>query len=151
MQLGCYPVAVVILHVNKTWNWLLLNLIREDYMRSMYWQQNLGNHLNICFLAQGNQEKPVSNWPVAGPSKYWLLTSSPPSKVNKKQCPHTTTNTRTITAHTRQLQQYTRSTNKNYTKYNLKLTTKHKRKIRILQHVQKVKTPKQESIVYSFF
>ena len=35
LQLGCYPVAVVILHVYKTWNWLLLNLIREGYMRSM--------------------------------------------------------------------------------------------------------------------
>ena len=35
LQLGCYPVAVVILHVYKTWNWLLLNLSREDYMRSM--------------------------------------------------------------------------------------------------------------------
>ena len=29
---------------------------------------NLGNHLSICFWAQGNQEKPVSRWPVAGPS-----------------------------------------------------------------------------------
>jgi len=28
---------------------------------------NLGNHLSICFSAQGNQEKPVSRWPVAGP------------------------------------------------------------------------------------
>ena len=35
LQLGCYPVAVVILHVNKTRNWLLLNLNREGYMRSM--------------------------------------------------------------------------------------------------------------------
>ena len=34
-KLGCYPVAVVILHLNKTWNWLLLNLSREGYMRSM--------------------------------------------------------------------------------------------------------------------
>ena len=31
---------------------------------------NLGNHLSICFSAQGNQEKPVSRWPVAGPSEY---------------------------------------------------------------------------------
>jgi len=22
LQLGCYPVAVVILHVHKTWNWV---------------------------------------------------------------------------------------------------------------------------------
>ena len=35
LQLGCHPVAVVILHVNKTWIWLLLNLSREGYMRSM--------------------------------------------------------------------------------------------------------------------
>ena len=35
LQLGCYPVAVVILHVNKTWNWLLLDLSREGYMRSL--------------------------------------------------------------------------------------------------------------------
>jgi len=35
LQLGCYPMAVVILHVNKTLNWLLINLSREGYMRSM--------------------------------------------------------------------------------------------------------------------
>ena len=31
---------------------------------------NFGNHLSICFQAQGNQEKPVSRRPVAGPSEY---------------------------------------------------------------------------------
>jgi len=51
---------------------------------------------------------------------------------------------------TRQLQQYTRPTNNNYTQDNLKLATKHTTQIRILQHVQKVKTPKQDSTVYSF-
>ena len=35
LQLGCHPVAVVILHVNKTRNWLLLNLNWEGYMRSL--------------------------------------------------------------------------------------------------------------------
>jgi len=35
LQLGCHLVAVVILHVYQTWNWLLLNLSREGYMRSM--------------------------------------------------------------------------------------------------------------------
>ena len=35
LQLVCYPVAVIILHVYKIWNWLLLNLSREGYMRSM--------------------------------------------------------------------------------------------------------------------
>jgi len=64
-------------------------------------------------------------------------------KYKIKQCTHSTTNTHKITTHTRQLQQYTRSTNNNYTKVNLKLATKHTRQIRILKHVQKVKTPKQ--------
>jgi len=45
------------------------------------------------------------------------------------------------TTHTKQLQQYTRPTNNNYTQDNLGLATKHTRQIRI-QHVQKVKTPK---------
>ena len=54
----------------------------------------------------------------------------------------TTTIHTTITIYTRQLQQYTRPTNNNYTKDNLKLATIHARQIRILQHVQKVKTPK---------
>jgi len=31
---------------------------------------NVGNHLSICLYAQGNQEKPVSRWPVAEPSEY---------------------------------------------------------------------------------
>jgi len=35
LQSDCYPVAVVILHVNRTCNWLLLNLSLEGYMRSM--------------------------------------------------------------------------------------------------------------------
>ena len=52
------------------------------------------------------------------------------------------------TIHTRQLQQYTPSTNNNYTQDNLKLATKHTRQIRI--HVQKIKTPKQDSTVYNF-
>jgi len=41
---------------------------------------NVGNHLSICLQTQWNQEKPVSRWPVAGPSEYWLLASSPASK-----------------------------------------------------------------------
>jgi len=31
---------------------------------------NLGNLLSICLQTQGNQEKPVSKWPVVGPSEY---------------------------------------------------------------------------------
>ena len=29
---------------------------------------NLGSHLSICLWTQGNQENPVSRWPVAGTS-----------------------------------------------------------------------------------
>jgi len=47
---------------------------------------NLGNHLSICLQTQGNQEKPVSRWLVAGTSEYWILASSPASKVKKQQC-----------------------------------------------------------------
>ena len=42
---------------------------------------SLGNHLSICLQTQGNQEKPMSRWPFAGPPEYWLLASSPASKV----------------------------------------------------------------------
>ena len=31
---------------------------------------------------RGNQVKPVSRWPVAGPSEYWLLASSPAGTLN---------------------------------------------------------------------
>ena len=58
-------------------------------------------------------------------------------------------NTLKITTRTRQLQKYTRSTNNNFTEDNLKLATNHPRQVRI-QHVQKIKTPKQDSTVYSF-
>jgi len=77
MQLGCHPVAAVILHVYNIWNWLLLNLIGRAT-----WEACSGNleswepsqHLLI------GTEKRLSRWPVAGPSEYWLLTSSPASK-----------------------------------------------------------------------
>jgi len=68
----------------------------------------LGNHLSICLYTQGNQEKPVSRWPVAGPSEYWLLASSPASKVKTAIHTQNTTNTyKMTTIHTIQLQQYT--------------------------------------------
>ena len=58
---------------------------------------NLGNHLSICFWAQGNQEKPVSRWPVAGPSECWPVASSPAFKVKKKKThTHTTKKLRTF-------------------------------------------------------
>jgi len=85
---------------------------------------------------------------MAGSRTFRVLTCSQQSGIEskkKKQYTHSTTNTHKIT-HTIQLQQYTRSTNNNYPKDNLKLGTQHPRKIRI-QHVQKVKTAKQESPV----
>jgi len=38
-----------------------------------------GNHLSIRSWTQGKQEKPVSRWPVAEPSGYWLIASCPAS------------------------------------------------------------------------
>ena len=35
LQLGCHPVAVVIVHVYRIWSWLLVNLSREGYMRGI--------------------------------------------------------------------------------------------------------------------
>ena len=61
---------------------------------------DVGNHLSICLYTQGNQEKPVSRWPVAGPSEHRLLASSP---ACKQQYTHSTANTHKITTtiHTR--------------------------------------------------
>ena len=90
---------------------------------------------------------------MAGRRTFRRLTSSQQSGIqskNKKTAmPTQYNNTHKITTHTRQLRQYTWSTN-NYTKDNLKLATTHTRQIRIVHHVQKVKTPKQENTVYSF-
>ena len=45
-------------------------------MRSMYWQ--LGTFGTIsAFAFRRRETKPVSRWPVAGPSEYRLLASSP--------------------------------------------------------------------------
>jgi len=49
LQLGCHPVAVVILHVNKTWNWLLLRFksggLHEKHVVATW---NVGNRLSVC-------------------------------------------------------------------------------------------------------
>jgi len=50
----------------------------------------------------------------------------------------------------KQYNKYTQDNYNNYTQDNLKLATIHTRQITIVQHVQKVKTPKQDSTVYSF-
>ena len=114
-------------------------------MRSMQWQ--LGILGTISAFAFRNREttkkKPVSRWPVAGPYEYRLLASSPATKEktkNKSNAYIVQQIHKRKTSHTRQLQQYIRSTNNNYTQDNLKLATEHVRQIRI-QRVQKVKHP----------
>jgi len=94
-------IIVIIIIIFIYWNWVVTRWQWLFYMYTEYeigyskfksgglhekhvvatW--NVGNHLSICFYAQGNQEKLVSRWPVAGPSEYWLLASSPASKVKK--------------------------------------------------------------------
>jgi len=41
--------------------------VREKHVVATW---NLGNHLSIYLQTQGNQEKPVSRWPVTEPSGY---------------------------------------------------------------------------------
>ena len=117
-------------------------------MRSMQWQLGiLGTISAFAFryretkknLRRGgrSQDLPDTDFQPA----VWHL------KYKKKgqDRPHSTTNTHKITTHTRQLQLYTRSTNNNYTKYNLKLETKHTRQIRI-KHVQKAQHPSKRAV-----
>ena len=81
----------------------------------------LGTISAFAYRHRETKKKPVSRWPVAGPSENWLIASSPAFNVKKKeQYTHSTTNTHKITIHTSQLQQYTRSTNNNYPKYNVR-------------------------------
>jgi hypothetical protein len=60
-------------------------------MRSMQWQ--LAVLGTICAFAyrqtQGNQEKPVPRWPVAGPSGYRLLASNPATNSNNTHSKNT--------------------------------------------------------------
>jgi hypothetical protein len=73
--MGRHPVAVVNLHTTYA------RTMKVDYSRFSWgrakWEacgSNLerknGNHPSICSRTQENQEKPVSRWPVAGPSGY---------------------------------------------------------------------------------
>jgi len=45
-----------------------------------------GNNPSICSRTQENQVKPVSKWPVAGPSGYWLLASRPVDILHRIIC-----------------------------------------------------------------
>jgi hypothetical protein len=64
--MGCRPVAVVITHVYTSKNRKSLGLPEKHAVAT----GRLGNHLRIRFWTEGNQEKPVPRWPVAGPSGY---------------------------------------------------------------------------------
>jgi hypothetical protein len=75
-----------ILHTHGLWRSITLDLVGEGYMGSMWWQlakENNRNHPSICSRTQENQEKPVSRWPVAGPSSYWLLSCCLASKSSR--------------------------------------------------------------------
>jgi hypothetical protein len=63
---GCHPVAVVTLHLNyvKPTKFKMGGLHEKHVVAIWY----LGSHLSIYLHAQGNQETPVTRWPVAGPS-----------------------------------------------------------------------------------
>ena len=80
--MGCHPVAVVFFTCIQNMK-LVTNKFKSGGLHEKHvvatW--NFGNYLSICLQTQENQEKPVSRWPVAGPSEYWLLASSPASQV----------------------------------------------------------------------
>jgi hypothetical protein len=72
--MGRHPVAVVISHITyaQTMKVNTLDLVGEGYMEacSGNLERTNGNHPRSCSRTQENQEKPVSRWPVAGPSGY---------------------------------------------------------------------------------
>ena len=69
---------------------------------------NLGNHLSICFSAQGNQEKPVQlwttvvlkldefltsvldggQWLASGPDRFTLEEREPAIRLSRRMCEH---------------------------------------------------------------
>jgi hypothetical protein len=59
-----------------------LDLVEVGYMGRMQWLlgREMGTIPAFPSRTQENQEKPVSGWPVAGPSGFWLLASRPASK-----------------------------------------------------------------------
>ena len=60
MQLGCHPVAVVILHVHKYDKVARKFKSGGLHERHVVTTWKLGNHPSIRLWTQGNQEKPVS-------------------------------------------------------------------------------------------
>jgi len=65
-------VALVILHVDKYEGKKVTRKFKSGGLHEKHvvatWK--LENHLSIRLQTEGNQEKPVSRWPVAGPSGY---------------------------------------------------------------------------------
>ena len=119
-------------------------------MRSMQWQLGmLGTVSAIVFrhreteknLCRGGRSQDLPNtdfWPVVRHIK------------EKQQYTHSTANThQTTTIYTRQLQQYTRPNNNNYTQDNLKLATKQMRQFRT-QNVQKGKNAQVKEYCLQF-
>ena len=70
--MGYHPVALVILHVHKYGGKKVTKEFKSGglHERHVVATWKLGNHLSIRLQKQGNKEKPVSRWPVAGPSGY---------------------------------------------------------------------------------
>jgi len=60
-----------------------LDLVGEGYMGSMQWQlgKEMGTISAFASRTQEKPRKPVSRWPVSGPSGFWLLASRPASKI----------------------------------------------------------------------
>ena len=113
---------------------------------------HLGYHLSICSWTEGNQEKPVSRWPVAGLSGPCPPDSSPATNViiMSQQGPHTH-NTSTLkmttihtitTMHMEKFQECTWKINSNYPQDSLRLLTLHARRIWIPR--RRIWTPRDE-------
>ena len=132
-------------------------------MRNMQWQLGILGTISAFAFRYKETKKNLCR---CGRSQDLPSTDLQPAvwQSRKKSNAHSTTKTHKITTiHIIQLQQYIRSTNNNTHKtittihtvnqqqlHKMQLlATKHARQIRILQHTQKVKTPKQDSIVYS--
>jgi len=100
----------------------------------------LGTISAFAYRHRETKKNLCRRWPVAGPSEYWLLASSPASKVKNS-------NTHIVQQIHITWQQYTQDnynnshgqTNNNYTQDSLKLAIIHTRQIRI-KHLRKKKT-----------
>jgi len=79
LQLGCYPVAVVVLHVNKTLNWLLQNLSREGYMKACSGNLESWEPSQRLLLDTGKPRKTCVE--MAGRRTFRILTSSQQSGI----------------------------------------------------------------------